>query len=56
MQVEQFGNEPVIGESEDYFDTMLACSGYDVVEALQALGAVVQNPLATVPHLWRMLI
>lgn len=54
--MEQLANKPVIGESKDYFDAMLACSGYNVVEALQALGAVVQNPLATIPHLRRMLI
>lgn len=43
--------EPVIGERKDHFDAILAGSRDDAIKALQALRAVVQDVLSTVPYL-----
>lgn len=48
------GNAPIIRECENDLDVMFCGGCNDMVEALEPLRAVVENPFTAVPHLGKL--
>jgi hypothetical protein len=44
-------SDPIVGKSQDDLDAVLARCLDDTVKSLQAVGAFIEGPVATVPEL-----